>query len=205
MEHGASKAIRRWAPLLAGVPAVVGMSLASVSPAGAATAAKRHARSLPTVHESLVIVTGGMTGHSGWPEYVGSKRIDFPAHTKVVLTIYSFDDGAAPLAKSLQIYDKVAGTLGHTETVDGKKVSSVPNKDVAHTFTVPGIGLNLAVPAAKTSKSGEITPTVVTASFVTEKEGTFTWQCYAPCGSGKGGMSGAMATPGYMTGKVVIH
>ena len=205
MEHSAhSKVVRRWTPLLVAAPAIVGMSVASISMAGAASPAKRHAASLVTVHESLVLLDGGMTGHPGAPEYVGGKLIDLPANAKVVLTIYSFDDGTAPLAKSLQMYDKVTGTAGGTESYDGTTVSSVPNKDVAHTFTVPGIGLNLPVPAAQSTKAGAITPAVVTASFVTSKKGSFTWQCYAPCGSGKAGMGGAMQSPGEMTGKVVI-
>ena len=176
---------------------------AGASTAPAVAVAHRAGPAL-TVHESLVLLDGGMTGHPGAPEYVGGKLIDLPANAKVVLTIYSFDDGTAPLAKSLQMYDKVTGTAGGTESYDGTTVSSVPNKDVAHTFTVPGIGLNLPVPAAQSTKAGAITPAVVTASFVTSKKGSFTWQCYAPCGSGKAGMGGAMQSPGEMTGKVVI-
>ena len=179
--------------------------VADVSLAAATPPATRHqARSLPTVEERLVIVTGGMTGHPGWPEFVDSRQIELPAHAKVVLTITSFDDGTAPLPKNVQFYDKVSGTVGGSETFDGKRLSSVSNAEVAHTFTVPGIGLNLVVPAATASKSGAITPAVVTASFVTAKSGSFTWQCYAPCGTGKNGEGGPMETPGYMTGKVVI-
>ena len=193
----------RSALLLAGLASVAGMSLAGVSSVSASVPAKKAASSALTVHESLVLLDGGMTGHSGWPEIVGSANIDLPANATVVLTIYSFDTGSAPLAKGLP-YDKVSGTVGGTETVDGKTVTSVANADLAHTFTVPGLDLNLAIPVATSSKGGEITPAVVTASFHLAKKGSFTWQCYAPCGSGKGGMGGPMATPGYMTGKVNV-
>jgi hypothetical protein len=192
--------------VLAGGLCAGGLGLALAPTAqGATPLQSRHGSSAPiTVYERLVILDGSMTGHPGWPEFVGSKVVELPAHARVVLTIDSFDTGTAPLANSLRIYDKVEGTLGGTETVNGKVTRSIPNGDVAHTFTVPGIGLNLVVPAASSTKSGAITPAEVTASFLTNKTGSFTWQCYAPCGSGKSGMQGPMATPGFMTGKVVI-
>ncbi len=184
---------------------VAGLIATTAGAAAATTPAKEHHRaSLPTIAESLVVVTGGIAGHPDWPAFVDSRQIELPANAKVVLTITSFDDGSAPLPKNLEFYDKVSGTKGGTETVDGKTVSSVANADVAHTFTVPGIGLNMVIPAAKDAKSGGVTPAVVTASFTTTKSGSFTWQCYAPCGSGKNGSAGAMAAPGYMTGEVVI-
>lgn len=199
-----NKVVRRWAPVLVGAPAIVGMACAGLASAGAATPAARHSSSPSVVQESLVLLDGGMTDHSGWPQIVGSKSIALPAHTKVELTIYSFDTGTAPLTKSLEIYDKVLGTVGGNETINGKRVTSLANKAVAHTFTVPGIGLNLPIPVATSSKRDGIQPAVVTATFETSKTGTFAWHCYAPCGSGSDGMGGPMVTAGYMTGDVVI-
>jgi len=158
----------------------------------------------PTVHESLVVVPGAMTGHPGWPQFVGSKTIDFPAHATVVLSIYSFDTGSSPLAKGLP-YDKVSGTVGGSETVNGKSTSSIANAQLAHTFTVPGLRLNIPIPVAATPKKGQpLEPVVVTATFHLDKAGSYTWQCYAPCGSGANGEGGPMMTPGYMTGEVVV-
>ena len=180
-------------------------SFALSANATAATPAKKHHAKAArlTVHESLVVVDGGMYGHPGSPEFVGSSKIDFPANARVDLTIYNFDDGPAPLPKGLP-YDKVMGTVGGTATYDGHTITSVSNKVISHTFTVPGIGLNIPLPAAQSTKKGALTPAVVEASFVTSKKGSFTWQCYAPCGSGKSGMGGAMKDPGEMTGTVKI-
>lgn len=203
MENARTSVARRWAPLLMGVPTLVGLSVAGAGVSGAAVAAKQHARGEVTVHETLVVVDGGMTGHPDDPEIVGGTKVQFPANAKVDLTIYNFDSGPAPLAKGLP-YDKVMGTVGGTATYDGKTITKVSNSVISHTFTVPGIGLNVPLPAAQETKKGAITPAVVTASFVTNKKGTFTWQCYAPCGSGKDGNGGAMQDPGEMTGKVVI-
>jgi hypothetical protein len=198
-------AARRVAPFAAGVALAGAASLlAAAGVAVAAPARKGSAASSTTVHESLVVVTGAMLGHPGSPQFVGSSTVDIPAHATVVLTIYSYDDGSSPLAKGLP-YDKVSGTVGGTETVDGKAVSSVENAQLAHTFTVPGLGLNMAIPVAPTPKKGQPqVPVVVTATFHLGKAGSYTWQCYAPCGSGANGEGGPMALSGYMTGKVVV-
>ncbi|WP_276968641.1 hypothetical protein, partial [Metallibacterium scheffleri] len=115
------------------------------------------------------------------------------------LRITSYDDGAAPLTGAQTMFDAVQGTVGGIESVDGKPVSSVPNADVSHTFTVVGLGLNMPVPAAPTG--GSVT---VVARFVAERAGTFVWQCYAPCGSGENSMGGPMSTMGWMEGTVRV-
>jgi hypothetical protein len=192
------------APLSAGVALVGAVSLLAAAAATAAVPAGKSATAGPTVHESLVVVPGSMTGHPGWPEFVGSKTIDFPAHSTVVLTIYSFDTGSSPLAKGLP-YDTVSGTVGGSETVNGTRTTHVVNAQLAHTFTVPGLGLNIPIPVAATPKKGQpLEPVVVTATFHLDKAGSYTWQCYAPCGTGANGEQGPMMTPGYMTGEVVV-
>jgi hypothetical protein len=118
----------------------------------------------------------------------------------VIVKIRSYDDGPAPLMGVQMMYDNVEGTIGGVETVDGKVVHSVPNADVAHTFTVVGLGLNLPIPAAPTGKF-----VTVVARFVADRVGDFTWQCYAPCGSGANGMGGPMAVDRWMEGKVDVR
>lgn len=205
MELRRTKGIRRWAPLVVGVPAVVGMSVASVSFAAAARPAKMHATAAHSVHESLVLLADAMAGKDGWPEYVGGSKIIWPKNSTITLTIYAYDDMTTPLTKALRIYDHVRGTVGGNERIDGKAATKVANSDIAHTFTVNGIGLNLPIPEAPKWKQGTLrAPVVVTATFHTGKAGTYTWQCYAPCGTGKGGTAGSMTKPGYMTGKVVV-
>lgn len=189
----------------AGASALLAIAVVTAG-AGAAYAAPRsHGVKPSVVHEDLVLLTGKMDGKKGSPEFVGGSDIQWPSGTTVVLTIYSYDDGTAPLTKPLSVYDAVQGTIGNRELVDGKKVSSVRNADIAHTFTVPSVGLNIPIPAAPAARRGEaLQPEVVTATFRVPKTGTFTWHCYAPCGSGPDGMEGAMATNGWMTGNVTF-
>jgi heme/copper-type cytochrome/quinol oxidase subunit 2 len=79
-------------------------------------------------------------------------------------------------------------------------VHSIPNDQVAHTFTIPGLLINVPIPAAKSSSH----PVTVTFTFRVTKKGTFNWLCEAPCGSGKTGMGGAMNTAGWMVGHVTF-
>lgn len=73
-------------------------------------------------------------------------------------------------------------------------VSSVSANNIAHTFTVSAFGLNIPIQPQ----------TVTHAQFVITTGGTATWQCDADCGSGSLGLSGAMATPGWMLGSITI-
>jgi heme/copper-type cytochrome/quinol oxidase subunit 2 len=148
------------------------------------------------VAKTLTIETGKMDGKSGWPKYVPGN-LTVPANTTVTLTITSYDDGAAPLLTGMTQY---ANVQGGTETVDGAPVTSVPNANVSHTFTVPALGINAVIPAVP---SGQTTTTVV-FTFKVSKKGTYVWHCYAPCGNGSTGMEGAMATMGWMEGSFVV-
>ena len=150
----------------------------------------------PAQNVALEIETGKMDGKSGWPKFVPS---DVTVHqgAPVTLTITSYDDGTAPLPASLATYETIQGG---TETVDGTAVTSVPNANIAHTFSVPNLGVNVLIPAVP---SGAKT-TTVTFTFTPTKTGTFTWHCFAPCGSGSDGMGGAMATMGWMEGNITV-
>ncbi len=151
-----------------------------------------------TVHESMVIETGKMDGDPGWPRYTNSSW-SVQAGDTVVLRITSYDDGTAPLMGAQMMFDRVEGTLGGIELIDGRATSLVSNDNISHTFTVVGLGLNLPIPVAPTG--GSVT---VVARFQAKRTGNFVWQCYAPCGSGPNSMGGAMARLGWMEGTVSV-
>lgn len=138
-----------------------------------------------------------------------SANISLPAHRLIKLVIINYDDGAANLTGAQ--YANVSGTQNNLETVvnndnvnssqgasgiqvnGGQIVSSVSPDNIAHTFTIPSLGLNIPVPPSST----------VTAYFTLNQTGTFSWFCMTLCGSGRTGTEGAMSTPGWMTGAVV--
>ncbi|MCW6168680.1 MAG: hypothetical protein LVQ96_02695 [Thermoplasmatales archaeon] len=75
--------------------------------------------------------------------------------------------------------------------------------EVTHTFTIlNGTQIMLNVPswAGDNPNGGGVTHT----SFYINQTGTFSWQCFVPCGNELDGWGGAMATPGWMMGVVQV-
>jgi hypothetical protein len=135
-----------------------------------------------------------------------SANISLPAHRLIELVIISYDTPTPPPPQ----YSSVTGTVGDkmylingtsaslsTPQSWGAGVSSVPTSQIAHTFTIVSLGINMPVVGGDT----EI------AFLYLNQTGTFTWQCYTPCGfpNVNGGWSGAMVTPGWMTGEVTVY
>lgn len=157
---------------------------------------------LPHVSVNLSILTGKMLGKPGWPQYTPAE-FTVPAHSLVTVTIRNFDSGQAQVpAAYLRVQGTVGGTIAVAHGVRGNvavlpvtHLSAVAANDVAHTFTVPALGLNVPIPPAST----------VTFSFRTGAAGSYAWQCFAPCGTGPTGWSGAMAALGYMQGHITVQ
>jgi len=163
------------------------------------------ASSQPPTNLDLTIVTSALTTKKDWPAIIPSN-LTVPAHGMVNVRIFNYDDGTAPLTDQLASYAKVSGVTGNQAssqplTVDNpnatgtaKAFTALAPADVAHTFTI--LKLNLNVPMPVTS--------VVSFSFQAPDAGTYTWQCMAPCGTGPNNMGGAMATNGYMMGTLKV-
>ena len=189
---------------LAGILAGLGVTVALVG--GIAAGVTRLTKSAPPaaikphgqVTETMKIVTGSLTGVGDQPQYT-NPTWTVHAGERVTVKIISFDDGTAPLMGSQMMYDQVLGSTTGKELVAGRAISSVSDTNVAHTFTVVGLRFNMPIPAAPTGKS-----VTVVATFVPTKTGTFTWQCYAPCGAGTNGMGGAMSTMKWMEGTIKV-
>ena len=136
-----------------------------------------------------------------------------PAGTKVDMTIYGYD-GCTPLRNPY--FGKVTGTIGGTEDVDGKPVKQLNSWSgctVGHTFSIPGINLNVPMgsPGLTATLCGTSPCTsgpheTMTFSFMTPKgTGQYFWQCRIPCGGGFiDGFGGPMQTIGFMTGYLEV-
>jgi len=162
-----------------------------------------------TVSYSWSVVNGGNPQHSAWPFFSEDGKnpmpatVTLPANATVTLTIKTYDDGGGTVPAA---YAKVTGTTGNVETVNGKQESSFKASGViAHTFTVSGLGLNIPLVAA-TDQGSTVVPSVTVVTFKTPaKAGTYSWQCYQPCGTGSAGWGGPMVTPGWMMGSLQIQ
>jgi len=148
---------------------------------------------------------GTFTGKDGWPA-VAPANIHVRAGARVVLTIREYDDMVTPLADNSPFLQ----VMGGTETVNGKRVTSVSNQMIAHTFTVPSLGINVPLPIAGMggsmgSMDGPAGPTTVRFTFrAPATPGTYLWLCATPCGTGPYGISGAMHINGWMRGHLIV-
>ena len=73
------------------------------------------------------------------------------------------------------------------------------NANIAHTFSIPALGINVPLPKAP---EGGVSTIVFT--FKVDKAGTYAWRCFTPCGGDPKGMGGSMATKGWMQGNVIV-
>ncbi len=169
---------------------------------------------------SLVITTNNMFNSSvgDQPAYYvlgpnglqSSANISLPANRMIEVVIMNYDQGNATPINSQD--DNVSGTVNGTMSVISNNVvnssegpsgivitgtqtvSSLPAALISHTFTAPQLNLNIPVAAE----------TTVIAYFMTGGPGNYPWFCTTPCGSGSSGLAGAMETPGWMSGSIVV-
>lgn len=133
-----------------------------------------------------------------------AAEISLPAHRMIELTIVSYD---MPTPDSIDQWGKVTGTVGGNVYLAngtiatygtaswGMNVTSVPGAIIAHTFTIPQLGINIPVVGGST----------VIAHFTLDRTGPFTWVCLTPCGMGMMGNRGAMSSPGWMEGQITVQ
>jgi hypothetical protein len=145
--------------------------------------------------------------------WVHTTLFKVPAGSKIDMTIYGYD-GCTPLRNP--VFGEVTGTAGGVEYVNGKPVkliNSWSGCNVAHTFSIPSINLN--IPMASPSLTANLCGTspctsgpheTVTFSFTTPRTlGDYFWQCRVPCGGGfLDGFGGPMQTIGFMTGNMEV-
>jgi hypothetical protein len=146
-------------------------------------------------------------------KWIHTTLFQVPAGATVDMTILGYD-GCTPLRNPF--WSKVTGTIGNVADVNGKPtkaINSWSGCNVGHTFSIPGIGLN--VPMATPSLTASLCSTspctsgpheVMTFKFKTPTTpGDYFWQCRVPCGGGFiDGFGGPMQTIGYMTGNMEV-
>ncbi len=153
--------------------------------------------------------------HPDWVSYlvqsngkwVHSTDFRVPANSTVHVTILQYDGDSGLRNPFLS---EVQGTLGRTETVDGKTIAAINPEEASHTFAVPELGILVPLPGVpeEAKNQCEFAPCTlgeahrtVTFTFRTGKKGRYRWQCFVPCAAGYlTGGGGPMQTLGYMDG-----
>ncbi len=148
-------------------------------------------------------------------QWVHTTLFSVPAGSKIDVTVLGYD-GCTPLRNNF--WGRVTGTIGNVEVADGKTVhalNSWSGCNVGHTFSMPGIGLNVPIESPTLAQSANLCGTspctsgphsTVTFSFMSPKvTGEYFWQCRIPCGGGFiDGFGGPMQTIGFMTGNMKV-
>jgi len=173
-----------------------------------------------------------VTTHPDWVSYfiqdpktgawVHTTLFQVPAGSRIDMTIFAYD-GCTPLRNPL--WGGVTGTVGGVAFENGKPftlLNSWSGCNVGHTFSIPGINLNvpMATPGLIQSVKPGLCGTspcqpgnpktspyrVMTFSFMTpHATGVYFWQCRVPCGGGfVTGFGGPMQTIGFMTGNMDV-
>jgi hypothetical protein len=146
-------------------------------------------------------------------KWVQDTTWKLPANTVIDMTILQYDSGS-PLRN--QEWGQVQGTIGGTASLNGTSFSvynSNTGNGVGHTFAVPALGLS--VPLIGNSSSATLCGSApcmtssphntITFSFKTPGPGSYSWQCFVPCGLGYlFGNGGPMSTLNYMGGQLEV-
>jgi hypothetical protein len=157
--------------------------------------------------------------HPDWVSYLVQSHgkwihtTDFkvPANSLVHVTVLQYDGDSGLRNPFLS---QVQGTVGGTETVDGKTVNAIDPEEASHTFAVPELGILVALPGVEDEAKDqcEFAPCTMaeahrTIAFTirTGRKGRFHWQCFVPCAAGfLTGGGGPMQTLGYMDGYLEV-
>jgi hypothetical protein len=160
----------------------------------------------------------GAGSHPDWVSYmvrspqggwVHTTNFQVPQHTRINVTIYQYDSGS-PLRN--QQIGQITGTYGNVALLNGRPVrviNSNAGNGVAHTFSVPSLGINVPLYAnngnANLCSAAPCTPSsphnVIRFAFTSPGPGDYRWQCFVPCALGwLYGNGGPMSTLGYMGG-----
>ena len=140
----------------------------------------------PVYYENLTV---SLNPVNGWPQYTPAN-FTVPAG-RVVFTITDHD---SPMNWS-QCPCVVSGTDKVVEMVNGSPDHIVPSSNVAHSFNIPQLGLDVYTPGQSV--------VVFTVDLV--NSGTFVWFCIVPCGAGANPYTTPpMGTPGVMTGTMTV-
>ncbi len=182
---------------------------------------QRCRRRRPSAGEvNVTLQTVGTIGtgpHPDWVSYLiqqpdgsweHSTVLQVPAHTKVHMTIDQYDTGSDLRNPTMNQVSEV------TDAASDGQPYTVWTDSIGHTFTIPELGISVPLPGIPDSSTNmcSVAPcaktfdhTTETFSFETQGAGTYTWQCFVPCGVGYiAGFGGPMATLGYMNGVLKV-
>jgi hypothetical protein len=185
---------------VSGVFLSVGVLALLLTGCGTQPTAKPAPRPQPERHiqANLNIIVNQPGYQQDWPAYAPNKLV-VPANSLVTITLHDYDLGLdSPMPKGTP-FATVQGTIGGVAYRNGQPYTALAPEQIAHTFTIPQLHINVPLPGF-----GKESDTI-SFTFRISKAGTYTFQCFDPCGTGNSGFEGPMATKGYMVGTLSVQ
>jgi hypothetical protein len=140
--------------------------------------------------------------HPNWVGYFPTTFFKVPPNATVRITIDQ-QDGASGLRN--EYLGLVRGTIGNSMTLNGKTMKAIDPATLAHSFSVPDLGVNVPLQGVADNAPAGASNTIV-FSFKVPSSGIFRWQCFVPCAAGTlYGNGGPMQTLGYMDGQIEVE
>lgn len=140
------------------------------------------------------------TAVNGSADQYSPANFSVPSNVPLEFIVTNYDNGINPPSPDYANVSGVTGDcvyLSSTPAGLGECSHSVAVGAVAHTFTIPTLGLNVPVPAVTDTAPGASGVVVVFfAEFSTP--GAYHWVCMAPCDPA------SMVTPGFMQGTMTV-
>jgi len=185
---------------VSGALLTVGVLVVLLTGCGSQPAAKTAPTAQPErqVQAKLDIIVNQPGYQQDWPAFSPNKLV-VPANSLVTITLHDYDLGLDSTLSKGTPFATVQGTVGGVAYLNGQPYSSLAPEKIAHTFTIMQLHINVPLPG-----DGKESDTI-SFTFRTGKAGTYTFQCFDPCGTGKSGFDGPMATKGYMMGTLSVQ
>jgi len=132
------------------------------------------------------VLSSALNGTGPTPD----NTIIVTANVPVTFIITSLDSAVnqnftGVVSQPFTIYNDTDNGQVAVQYVKGESISKMP---VGHSFTVPGLDINIPNPPN----------TIVSFTYTFTKPGTYTYLCTIPCGTG-------MNKIGYMTGSIIVQ
>lgn len=138
---------------------------------------------------SYVNLSINVAASNGWPQY---SPANFSVPTGTV--IFTIVDNDSPMQWN-GCPCSVGGTVDGQELINGTSVGVIPAANVAHSFNVPELGIQIMSPGQS----------IVQFTVALERTGQFVWFCIVPCGTGADPYNTPpMGVPGWMTGTMTV-
>ncbi|HUZ79741.1 MAG TPA: hypothetical protein VMV28_03885 [Thermoplasmata archaeon] len=140
------------------------------------------------------------TANNGSMDQFAPANLSVTAGALLEFVIVNYDSGVNPPPPQ---YATASGVVGDCIYVSSSPAGlgpcshSLPEDQIAHTFTIPILNVNVPVPAATNVTPGSSGAQVIFfVSFASV--GSYTWMCMAPCDPT------SMQAPGFMSGTVTV-